>query len=241
MTDTFTITEIKRDFNLTPNVVGIITTADLSTITTAGYLTNEDTNIVALNKGDFEWEPSDIVLIYYSDNKHGWFQRDSFNNTFLELSFVEAGSIDFPQLNPEVSQQVKVPITSTQIKGMYASPILLIPSQGLNTLIDIQEIIWVITFQTTAYAGGGNISAQYGNAPMGAGSPASGLIASSVLNGITDSACIANAGTETVLDADQTQCINAGVYLSNITGAFTTGDSDALLYIRYRVITIPIP
>lgn len=241
MTDTFTITEIKRDFNLIPNFVGIITTADLSTITTAGYLTNEDANIVALNKGEFEWEASDLVSIYYADNKNGFFKRDAINNTFLELSFVEAGSIDFPQLNPEVSQQVKVPITSTDIKAMYATPFLLIPSQGLNTLIDIQEIIWVITFQSASYAGGGNIRAQYGNAPNGAGAAASGLIGAATLNGVTDSACLANAGTETVLDADQTDCINAPVYLSNITGAFTTGDSDALLYIRYRVITIPIP
>jgi hypothetical protein len=241
MAQTSTITSINRDFNLFPNIVGIVTSANLATITTPGYLIDEDANIQALNNGEFEWEVEDMVEIYYADNQLGWFQRDALNSTFIELTFVADGSIDFPQLNPEVSQQAIVPITSAQIQGMYATPILLIPAKGLNTLIDIQEIIWVIPFQSAAYAAGGTIKAQYGNTASGAGPAASGSMLSSVLIGVTDSACLGMAGTETVLNAPQTACINGSVYLSNLTGPFTTGDSDATLYIRYRVINIAIP
>jgi len=86
MAATSTITSILREFNLTPNIVGIVTTADLTTITTAGYLTNEDANIVLLNNGEFQWLPSDLVLIFYSPNQIGFFTHDATNATFVALA-----------------------------------------------------------------------------------------------------------------------------------------------------------
>ena len=35
------ITSIKREFNLFPNIVGIVTSDDLTTITTAGYFSTQ--------------------------------------------------------------------------------------------------------------------------------------------------------------------------------------------------------
>jgi hypothetical protein len=86
MAATSTITSIKREFNLFPNIVGIVTTANLSTITTAGYLTNEEANIELLNNGVFQWEIEDLVLIYYSSNQIGFFTHDATNNTFISLA-----------------------------------------------------------------------------------------------------------------------------------------------------------
>jgi hypothetical protein len=86
MVATTTITSIKREFNLFPNIVGIVTTADLTTITTAGYLTNEEANIELLNNGVFQWEIEDLVLIYYSSNQIGFFTHDATNNTFISLA-----------------------------------------------------------------------------------------------------------------------------------------------------------
>jgi hypothetical protein len=86
MTQTTTITSIKREFNLFPNIVGIKSTADLTTITTAGYLTNEEANIELLNNGVFQWELEDMVLIYYATNQIGWFTYDAANATFVALS-----------------------------------------------------------------------------------------------------------------------------------------------------------
>ena len=86
MAATSTITSILREFNLTPNIVGIVTTADLATITTAGYVTNEDANIQLLNNGEFQWLPSDLVLIFYSPNQIGFFTYDPVNFTFIALA-----------------------------------------------------------------------------------------------------------------------------------------------------------
>lgn len=82
--DTFTISAINRNFDGNPNIVFIVSSANLSTITTAGYLTNENTNIEQLNNGSFQWENTDIVLISYAPNfLINWFTRDATNNTFV--------------------------------------------------------------------------------------------------------------------------------------------------------------
>jgi hypothetical protein len=82
--DTFTISSILRNFDGDPNIVSIVTSADLATITTAGYLTDENTNIEAINNGAFQWADTDIVLISYApDFLVNWFVRDATNNTFL--------------------------------------------------------------------------------------------------------------------------------------------------------------
>lgn len=83
MVATTTITSISRNFNGADNIVQIVTTANLATITTAGYLTNEDANIQSLNNGEFTWQESDIVLIYYATNETGWFQMDEDTATFV--------------------------------------------------------------------------------------------------------------------------------------------------------------
>ena len=77
------ITSIKREFNLFPNIVGIVTTADLATITTAGYFGNESENVALLNNGVWQWEPEDIVLIYYATNLIGWFTYDATTDAFV--------------------------------------------------------------------------------------------------------------------------------------------------------------
>lgn len=86
MVQTATITSIKREFNLFPNIVGIVTTADLATITTADYWTDESDNVELLNNGVWEWQPEDLVLIYYSAAQIGFFTFDATNQTFISLA-----------------------------------------------------------------------------------------------------------------------------------------------------------
>ena len=76
------ITAISRDWGVDPSIVRITTTDNLAAITTAGYLTAQDTNIQLLNNGEFEWTATDEVLIYYADGQ-GFFTRDATNATFI--------------------------------------------------------------------------------------------------------------------------------------------------------------
>ena len=79
------ITSILRDFVGDPNIVRIITTDDLTAITGIGYITSQKANIIAVNAGNFDWLPTDYILIAYS-NGEGFFTRDVSTDTFVPTS-----------------------------------------------------------------------------------------------------------------------------------------------------------
>lgn len=80
------ITSIKREFNLFPNIVGIVTTDDLTVITTAAYFSSQLTEVELLNNGVWQWENEDIVLIYYATAQIGWFTYDATTDAFVSLA-----------------------------------------------------------------------------------------------------------------------------------------------------------
>lgn len=63
------ITAISRDWGMNPAIVRITSTDTLSAVGTAGYLTAQLANIIAVNSGAFEWTTSDFVLVFASN---GW-------------------------------------------------------------------------------------------------------------------------------------------------------------------------
>jgi len=76
------ITAIGRYFVGDPNIVSIVTTDDLATITTADYLVTQEDEIELLQNGEFQWTVTDIALIYYATDQIGFFRYDAANNTF---------------------------------------------------------------------------------------------------------------------------------------------------------------
>ncbi len=80
------ITAIGRYFVGDPNIVAIVTTDNLATITTNGYVTAQQANIEALQNGEFQWTETDLVLMFYSPSQIGFFTYDAVNLTFDELA-----------------------------------------------------------------------------------------------------------------------------------------------------------
>ncbi len=80
------ITSIKREFNLFPNIVGIVTTDDLAVITTADYFSSQAVEVELLNNGVWQWENEDIVLIYYATAQIGWFTYDASTDAFVSVA-----------------------------------------------------------------------------------------------------------------------------------------------------------
>lgn len=78
------ITAIGRYFDGNPNIVSIITTDDLATITTVGYFDTQTEAINLLINGDFQWLVTDIALIYYSPDSINFFRFNSVTNSFAE-------------------------------------------------------------------------------------------------------------------------------------------------------------
>jgi hypothetical protein len=85
------IETISRDWGVSPSIVRVTTTDNLATITTAGYITNQEQDINDINHGDFEWADGDLIAIDYNGGED-YFTRDAVNNTFI-LNSIPAGSI----------------------------------------------------------------------------------------------------------------------------------------------------
>lgn len=142
-------------------------------------------------------------------------------------------SVTSAKLDPTVMQYVMVPMTAAEFLGMYAAPKLLIAAAGANTLIRVHLVTLEIDYGTAQFAAGGTVGLQYSATANGLGSQASATVASAIINGRTaDSAIGLNAAGPI---ADAADVVNEGVYLSNATAAFTTGDSTVDVHVWYTV------
>lgn len=89
------ITDINRYFVGNPNIVGIVTTDDLATITATDYFLDQAPNVELIQNGNFEFTPTDMVLIFY-DGGIGFFTYDAITFTFVETA--SAGNVRLPVL-----------------------------------------------------------------------------------------------------------------------------------------------
>ncbi|MBX4189681.1 hypothetical protein KW791_00065 [Candidatus Parcubacteria bacterium] len=130
-----------------------------------------------------------------------------------------------------------VAVSAAEFNGAYAAPKLLIAAPGANKMIIVDRMEMVMTFVSAAYANGGVVFAQYDSTANGAGVKATNTEAAADFFAVA-SAVFAFIGTSnsTVGVLPFTTCANKGLYLSNATGAFTTGDSTWIVKIHYRII-----
>jgi len=85
------ITSIKRDWGITPSIVRISTTDTLAAVETTGYLFSQSANIEQINKGAFNWDPSDSVLVYASDGSDIYSVSSDFNSLIPDSGGVTPG------------------------------------------------------------------------------------------------------------------------------------------------------
>ncbi len=90
-----------------------------------------------------------------------------------------------------------------------------------------------MTFVSAQYADGGAIHAQYGSTTLGAGTKATGTIAAATVNGFAASSSFQLQGAQA--GAANTTMDNLGIWMSNDTGAFTTGDGTWVIDVWYSV------
>lgn len=126
-----------------------------------------------------------------------------------------------------------VAITADEFNGMYAAPKLLIAAGGANTQIIIDQMVLAMTYVSANYAAGGVVAAQYDSTVHGAGTLATATEAAADFQAAA-STSFRFAGSTAI--APFSSSVNKGIYLSNATGAFTTGDSTFVAHIWYRII-----
>ena len=132
-----------------------------------------------------------------------------------------------------VLQVASVAVSAAQFNGMYATPVLLVAAPGANKLIVVDRMELIMTFGSTNFAAGGVVAAQYDSTVHGVGIPATNTEAAADFFAAASTAFVFNGSTTL---APFSTSVNKGLYLSNATGAFTTGDSTFVVKVHYRVV-----
>jgi hypothetical protein len=126
-----------------------------------------------------------------------------------------------------------VAVTAAEFNGMYAAPKLLLAAPGANKLILVEQMALAMTFVSADYAAGGVVAAQYDSTVHGAGVLATNTEAAADFFAAASTTFRFNPS---VLLAPFSTSVDKGLYLSNQSGAFTTGDSTFVAHIWYRII-----
>ncbi len=124
-------------------------------------------------------------------------------------------------------------LNSTQIAAMFGAPILFdtIQNPGANKAIIIKYWGFDLTFNSAAYTGGGQTNLYYDTSRT---QSATGALVASNMNA-SSSVCANAAGVTTIIPG--TNGINKPIYISNITGAFATGDSNVTFFAFYSIVS----
>lgn len=146
---------------------------------------------------------------------------------------LDNAAVTSAKLDPLVIQYASVAITAAQFNGMYAAPKLLVAAPGANKLLVLKQCQLLMTYGSAAFAAGGTAAIQYDSTANGAGVIASTTLANTTFQGTASAGFNFNPG---VVTETFTTCVNKGLYLSNITAAFTTGDSTFVAHVWYAVV-----
>lgn len=210
------ITALSRDWGIDPQIVRLVTTDTLQALTAAGYLASQAANIATFQNGVFQWRPDDYVLAKYAGGET-FLNYDSVTNT------LNMAGVGFSQVR----------LTSAQILGMYATPVLILPAPPAGKMIVLSRITGTYLFGTVQYVAGGAIGLEWGSAAHLAGPAASTTLAGATFDGYA-------ASNTFELTPDNTDTlahiIAMPVYISNDTAAFTTGDGSLLVNVNYTVV-----
>lgn len=139
------------------------------------------------------------------------------------------------ELKPSYLNSVEVSLTAAQFNGMYATPVQVIAAPGANKVIVVDSCVLNMTFVSAQFAAGGAVGLQYGNTAHLAGPAASATEAAADFTGAAASTLFRLGGGLSTGAALAT-ATNAAVYISNASGAFTTGDSTFKVWVWYKVI-----
>lgn len=130
-------------------------------------------------------------------------------------------------------------LTAANFLGMYATPVLIIAASGGTTAILIDRAYINQKVVSSNYAGGGIVGFQYGNAAHLAGALATNTEAAADFQGGVNAVFYFTGTSGNTVGALPSASIqNTGIYLSNQTGAFTTGDSLFDVVVYYRVVAV---
>lgn len=135
-----------------------------------------------------------------------------------------------------VMKYVAVPMTAAEWNGMYAAPFVLVAAGAAGTEHRVHSVEIEVNFSGAQFGNGGVTNVQYDSTVNGAGVAASGTIAAATVQAWAADATIGVAGASA--NGAASAKVAKGLYLSNQTAAFDTGDTTTfVVHLWYSTIT----
>jgi hypothetical protein len=144
------------------------------------------------------------------------------------------GNVTSAKLDDNLLHYASVAITASEFNGAYAAPKVLVAAPGANKMLVLDKVDLLMTYGTAAFAAGGVTHIQYDVTANGAGVIASTTQAAAAFQATASTGFMFNTG---VVAQTFTTCVNKSLALSNITGAFTTGDSTFIAKVWYKIVS----
>ena len=126
-------------------------------------------------------------------------------------------------------------LSNANLTGMYATPVELIAAPGLAKAIIMHRAFLQHEYSTAAFTGGGSIVIQYDDTANGAGIQATNDISSGLLTAAFQRGQMQNGQLPDTLTVNYE---NIGIYISNTSAAFATGDGTASYVLWYSLIDV---
>ncbi len=153
------------------------------------------------------------------------------------VTAIGANKVLSSMLSPLVEKYVAVPMTAANFKALYDTPLLMVTAGGANTLIVVKRAVIAMTFVSAAYTAGGVVGFQYDSTAHGAGVAATNTEAAADFFAAASTAFqFEGVSGNTVAISPFTTSVNKGIYLSNLTADFATGDSTFVVHLWYAII-----
>lgn len=137
-----------------------------------------------------------------------------------------------------VPRTVTVTVSAAEFLGMYATPKLLVAAGGANTLHVVNNVVYEVDYGTAQFANGGVVAVQYDSTANGAGADATADTAAAVFTAIAADTAVGAVGE--LPSTAASSLVNKGLYLSNETAAFITGDSTVYVHLNYHTISTTV-
>jgi len=154
-----------------------------------------------------------------------------YNPEVISKSFMPAAPnihiLDVPKI-------AAVPLTAAQLIAMEATPVSILPAPAANMILIADEIVFEMIATATAFTGGGAVSLVYHG---GSVAVHTGSIPASVVTTGTPGTTATLLGPDTGANGI-TVPAGTGVDITNATAPFASGSGTAVVFIRYRNITL---
>lgn len=213
----------------------------IATLAAAGYFNTLQQNLTSGTEAGV-LAVGDVIHLHGNDAS-GMYIVSSITTNVTIGSYAAIGTVNTAniaddavtsaKINEDVIQYTTVAISAAAFNGMHVTPIELVAAGGADTMLVLEQVQLLMTYNSAAYAAGGVAHVQYDSTTLGAGVIASTTLAAATFQATASEMWTFNPG---VVAQPFSTAVNKGLYLSNITGAFTTGDSTMVAHVWYRQI-----